>query len=101
MEIAAENLNFELAAKLRDRINAIKKATESQKIIDTNQKNTDVIAISQNSEYIAASVLMYRFESFLTRLITSLEKMMKAAKYMRILSHNTIQTKVIYHAISL
>lgn len=61
MEIAAENLNFELAAKLRDRINAIKKATESQKIIDTNQKNTDVIAISQNSEYIAASVLMYRF----------------------------------------
>ena len=60
MNIAAENLNFEVAAKLRDRINAIKKTTDSQKVIETNQKNTDVIAISQNGECAAASVLMYR-----------------------------------------
>ena len=61
MEIASENLNFELAAKLRDRINAIKKATDSQKVIETNQKNSDVIAIAQNGEYAVASILMYRF----------------------------------------
>ena len=60
MNIAAENLNFELAAKLRDRINAIKNATDSQKVIETKQKNTDVIAMAQNGGNAAVSVLMYR-----------------------------------------
>lgn len=60
MEQAAENLDFELAAKLRDRINAIKKSTENQKIIETTQKSIDVISIAQNNENVAASVLMYR-----------------------------------------
>lgn len=60
MEKAAEELNFELAAKLRDRISAIAKAAESQKIIDEKMKDTDIIAISQNSEMACASVIMYR-----------------------------------------
>lgn len=60
MEQAAEELNFELAAKLRDRIAAIEKAAENQKIVDINVKDTDIIAISQNSEMACASVLMYR-----------------------------------------
>lgn len=60
MNAAAEELNFELAAKLRDRIAAISKAADSQKIIDPNMKDTDIIAISQNSEKACASVLMYR-----------------------------------------
>ena len=60
MEEAAEQLNFELAAKLRDRISAIEKASENQKIVDINVKDTDIIAISQNSEMACASVLMYR-----------------------------------------
>ncbi|MDE6149419.1 MAG: excinuclease ABC subunit UvrC [Ruminococcus sp.] len=60
MEQAAEELNFELAAKLRDRISAIAKAAENQKIIDSNMKDTDIIAISQNSEMACASVIMYR-----------------------------------------
>ena len=60
MEAAAEELNFELAAKLRDRIAAIEKAAENQKIVDINVKDTDIIAISQNSEMACASVLMYR-----------------------------------------
>lgn len=60
MNVAADALNFELAAKLRDRINAIKKVTDSQKVIETNQKNTDVVATAQNGEYSVASVLMYR-----------------------------------------
>lgn len=60
MEQAAEELNFELAAKLRDRIAAITKASDSQKIIDENMKDSDIIAVSQNSEKACASVLMYR-----------------------------------------
>ena len=60
MEQASDDLNFELAAKLRDRINAIEKAAESQKIIDENIKDTDIIAVSQNSDIACASVIMYR-----------------------------------------
>lgn len=60
MEKAAEKLNFELAAKLRDRISAIAKAAENQKIIDADMKDSDIIAISQNSEMACASVIMYR-----------------------------------------
>ncbi|MBR6044464.1 MAG: excinuclease ABC subunit UvrC [Ruminococcus sp.] len=60
MNAAAEVLDFELAARLRDRINAIKKAADGQKIIDENMKDTDIIAVSQNSEKACASVIMYR-----------------------------------------
>ena len=60
MNRAAEELNFELAARLRDRISAIEKASENQKIVDINIKDTDIIALSQNSEMACASVLMYR-----------------------------------------
>ena len=60
MNAAAEELDFELAAKLRDRIAAIKKAADYQKIIDDSMKDSDIIAISQNSEKACASVIMYR-----------------------------------------
>ena len=60
MERAAEELNFELAARLRDRIRAIEKAAESQKIIDEHIKDCDCIAIVANSENACASVIKYR-----------------------------------------
>ncbi|MDO4944373.1 MAG: excinuclease ABC subunit UvrC [Ruminococcus sp.] len=60
MERAAENLEFELAAKLRDRIAAIQKAAENQKIIDETIPDCDIIAMSQNVEVACASVIMYR-----------------------------------------
>ncbi len=60
MNAAAEELNFELAARLRDRIAAIKKAADAQKIIDSSIKDSDIIAVSQNSEKACASVIMYR-----------------------------------------
>ena len=60
MERAAEDLEFELAAKLRDRIQAITKAAESQKVIDETIPDCDIIAISQNVEIACASVIMYR-----------------------------------------
>lgn len=60
MENASQNLEFEIAAKLRDRITAIKRATEQQKIVDNDIKNADVIAISKNGDNACASVLMFR-----------------------------------------
>ena len=60
MNDAAENLEFEKAAKLRDRINAINKAAESQKIIDEKIKDMDIVAVAQNAQMACASVLMYR-----------------------------------------
>ncbi len=60
MERAAEALDFEKAAMLRDRIRAIQKAGESQKIIDNNFRDADVIASADNREDLCISVLMYR-----------------------------------------
>lgn len=60
MNEAAENLEFERAAKLRDRINAINKAAESQKIIDEKIKDMDIVAVAQNAQMACASVIMYR-----------------------------------------
>ncbi len=42
---ASENLNFEKAAKLRDRINAIKNLSETQKVFSTSHKSQDFIGI--------------------------------------------------------
>ena len=60
MEQAAENLDFERAALLRDRINAIRKAGESQKIIDNRFADADVIGTADNGDDLCISVLMYR-----------------------------------------
>lgn len=57
---AAENLDFERAAALRDRINAVKKAAEKQKIINCNLTDADVIAGVASPDGMCISVLMYR-----------------------------------------
>ncbi len=60
MNAAAENLEFERAAVLRDRINAIGKAAESQKIIDEDRRDCDVIAAAHMGGDACISVLMFR-----------------------------------------
>lgn len=45
MNQAAENLDFELAAKLRDRIQAVKKTRERQKVVAYKVEEQDVIAL--------------------------------------------------------
>lgn len=57
---AAEDLDFELAARLRDRISAIKRAADRQKIISDDMKDTDVIAAAQNGDEACIAILMYR-----------------------------------------
>ncbi len=60
MQKASDELDFEQAAKLRDRIRAIEKISEDQKIIDENMKDADIIALAENVKIACASVIMYR-----------------------------------------
>ncbi len=59
MEEAAENLEFEKAAKLRDRIAAIKKIKEKQKVAGSDVKEQDVFAIAQAEDKFCLSVLRF------------------------------------------
>ncbi|MBR4305630.1 MAG: excinuclease ABC subunit C, partial [Ruminiclostridium sp.] len=60
MNEAAENLEFEKAAKLRDRINAIQKMTNGQEIMSDKTYNFDVIALAQNVGLASVAVIKYR-----------------------------------------
>ena len=72
MEQAAEDLDFELAARLRDRINAINKLKDRQKVVASRVEEQDVFALAQGETHTAFEV--FRFtggklsdrESFLT-----------------------------------
>lgn len=57
---ASENLEFEKAAVLRDRIAYIKKSAEKQKIINNTIENADIIGIAESYNEIYISVLIYR-----------------------------------------
>jgi len=60
MEKAAERLDFEYAAKLRDRINAIKKLSDKQKVVMCTYKQEDVFASALLGEVACVSVLNFR-----------------------------------------
>ena len=60
MEKAAERLDFEYAAKLRDRINAIKKLEEKQKVVMCTYKNQDVFASAFINDIACIAVLVFR-----------------------------------------
>ena len=60
MNEASEELDFEAAARYRDRIKAIQKAADNQKIIAENMPDTDVIAAVVNGGNACAAVIMYR-----------------------------------------
>ena len=60
MEQAAENLEFEKAAKLRDRIKALTRATERQKVITSAYKEQDVIASARTENSLCFAVMCFR-----------------------------------------
>ena len=60
MLAAAERLDFETAAKLRDRINAMKRIREKQKVVRVTYKSEDVIASALLGETAAVSVFIFR-----------------------------------------
>lgn len=57
---ASDRLDFEEAARLRDRIAAIRKAGEKQDILDAVAVDTDVIASAESGDTVVISVLIYR-----------------------------------------
>ncbi len=60
MNKAAENFEFEEAARLRDRISAIKKLRDRQKVVSINHKNLDVLATAILGEKACVEVLVFR-----------------------------------------
>lgn len=60
MNAAAEDLRFEEAARLRDRIAAIKKIREKQRVVSISHKNQDVIACAFLGEKACVEVLVFR-----------------------------------------
>src|SRR5947199_6288665 len=61
MEQAAEELNFEEAARIRDRIKAVERILEKQRIINTEgQNDQDVIALASGDDVTCAQVFFFR-----------------------------------------
>lgn len=60
MEIAAESLQFERAAELRDQINAIKRISEKQKMISAGLEDRDIIAMARGVEETCVGTLIMR-----------------------------------------
>ncbi len=57
---AAERLDFEYAARLRDRINAIKKLSDTQKVVMCTYKNQDVICSAVLDNIACVALLIFR-----------------------------------------
>lgn len=61
MEAAAENLNFEEAARIRDRIAAVERVLEKQRVISTEgQDDQDVIALASGEDETCAMTFFFR-----------------------------------------
>ncbi|MCQ2470274.1 MAG: excinuclease ABC subunit UvrC [Ruminococcus sp.] len=74
MNTAAENLEFEKAAMLRDRINAVKKAAEKQKIMNNGVDSADIIGLTEYYDGVYVSVLMYRENRLYDKAVFEFEK---------------------------
>src|SRR5436305_5802584 len=61
MQLASENLNFEEAARIRDRIKAVERILEKQRVIHTEgQDDQDVIALASGEDETCALVFFFR-----------------------------------------
>ena len=60
MAAAAEALQFERAARLRDQIQAVQRVIEKQKVVSTDRRDQDVIALLSDGFQTCAQVLIIR-----------------------------------------
>lgn len=60
MEQAAENLDFELAASLRDRIHALRSVQERQKVLSEDGKDRDIVAVVKDDRGSAIQMMYIR-----------------------------------------
>ncbi len=61
MDEAAESLEFERAARIRDRLAAIKRMTDKQKVVATRVLEQDVIALAQGAQ--SSCFEVFRFQN--------------------------------------
>ena len=61
MNLASDNMNFEKAAKIRDRITAIKRINDKQKVVAQSVQEQDVIALAKFNELGCFEI--FRFEN--------------------------------------
>lgn len=59
MHTASENLQFEVAARYRDKINAIKNMQSKQKVVTETDESKDVFAVASNGDDICVAVLRF------------------------------------------
>lgn len=67
MQHASQNLEFERAAKLRDKIIAVSKISEKQKIVSTKPGNQDIIAIAKEGKAVCIQIFFVRGGKMLGR----------------------------------
>ncbi|MEE0059441.1 MAG: excinuclease ABC subunit UvrC [Acutalibacteraceae bacterium] len=67
MNEAAENLEFERAARIRDRISAVKRMADSQKVVSSRVEEQDVIAVVTEGPRGCFEVFKYRNGSLYDR----------------------------------
>ena len=67
MTTAAEQLNFEKAAFVRDQIQSIERVVEKQKVITSDQSNSDVLAIARSNNEACIQVFFIRNGKLLGR----------------------------------
>jgi excinuclease ABC subunit C len=60
MQVAANELQFERAAALRDQVNAIEKVVERQKVVSTEYVDSDVIAMARSNGEACVQVFFIR-----------------------------------------
>jgi len=72
---ASENLDFEKAAKYRDRLRAIERFAERQRVVYTNVPDQDVLGMVQSGDDVSLSVLKFRSQ----RLVDKLDFLFSAA----------------------
>lgn len=67
MNEASDNLEFERAAKIRDRISAIKKLSEKQKVVEIKTKDQDVFAMAKTDKNVCFEVFKIRSGMFIDK----------------------------------
>lgn len=91
MEKFSEDLEFEKAAKIRDRINAMEKITSKQKVVSSVVKQQDVFAIVQSGEKACLHILRFNkgilFDS--EDFIFDTQEDLPSARYELIISYYT------------
>lgn len=68
MEIAAENLEFEKAAKYRDRLRAIERFSDRQRVVYANVADQDVLAFVQSGNDLSLSIIKFRSQRLIDKI---------------------------------